>query len=227
MIQLALLAAWIGTYLLVSGLLKVSLVKESTILFAALPVALRKKVTIACKRLGVPLDKVHYKKADRPFGLHIPSLGQGKVYLSTKAVELFSSDELQWILAHEFGHQFLGHAWWHVIYSLAFLATSVYSINQTDSLVIRLILAVVLGIIFGFTSIYLQKQSETQANMFALVATNNPQAQISATHVFAQFYNHNSLQQAWWKRIRSGQMSYIERIKQAERYRHSSQGNKL
>lgn len=132
------------------------------------------------------IDTIKMTESDLLFGMMVGIPGNPQLILSRKLYETFSKDELEYVILHEAGHYKLGHSVKELTEGIVFFGLGLLILNRFPNL----LLAAVLGLIFGILMIQLAKISELEADNFSLKRVGNPKGMITATEKFYKVWKH-------------------------------------
>lgn len=126
------------------------------------------------------INTIRITESDLLFGMMVGIPGNPQLILSRELYESFSWDELEYVILHEAGHYKLGHSIKELSEGIVFLIIGLLFLTRFPSL----ILAAILGLVFGILMIQLAKISELEADNFSLKRIGNPEGMITATEKF-------------------------------------------
>ena len=135
---------------------------------------------ILYKRARTKIDTIKIVESDLLFGMMIGIPGNPKLILSRKLYGTFNKDELEYVILHEAGHYKLRHSVKELTEGIVLFILGTWILSNFTNL----ILATLLGLIFGILMIQLAKISELEADNFSVKRMENPKGMITATHKF-------------------------------------------
>lgn len=147
------------------------------------PVTLLRNVGISkilSTKAKTKIDTIKIIESDLPFGMMVGIPGNPQLILSRKLYETFDKDELEYVILHEAGHYKLSHSVKELTEGIIFFAIGLFVLVRFPSI----ILAAILGLVFGILMIQLAKISELEADNFSLKRMRNPKGMITATEKF-------------------------------------------
>lgn len=160
---------------------------------------LKQKIIALSKKCGVKiLDvyKIDFSRKTRKLNAALTGIGRTKrVILADNLINEFTDEEIEGVLAHEFGHHKLLHIWKLIIFGFAVTFISFYALSlllseitillKAENLYDMAIFPSVMLVLFvaGFLMMPAQnafsRKLERDADLFALKATKNKKAFIS------------------------------------------------
>jgi len=120
----------------------------------------------------------------------IPTLPQ--LILSRGVYDSFTKDELEYVVLHEAGHYKLWHSVKELVVGIMFFLIGVYILSKMFFGNEGIIVAVLLGVVFGILMIQIGRMKELEADSYTLERISNPQGMITATYKFREAYKSRS-----------------------------------
>ena len=140
------------------------------------------------QKTGVEVKTITISESERPFGMMVGIPGRPQLILSRALYRDFSPDELQYVVLHETGHYAFAHSLKELGLGLALLVVGVLMLRRTRKGWLGVVVAIVLGFVFGVTLIQQGKYNELQADAYSLSHMDNPEGMITATERFRSYY---------------------------------------
>jgi len=144
----------------------------------------QKLVQLIKLKTGLVIPQLKISESTRLFGMMIGIPTRPQLILSRALYESFDKDEIEYVLMHEVGHYKLSHGVKETTVGVILLITGIFILRQSPNL----LLAIVLGVVFGIMVIRVGRIFEYQADAYALEKMSNPQGMITATEKFRNYY---------------------------------------
>lgn len=169
-------------------------------------------------KTGVGIKSIKISESNHPFGMMIGIPTRPQLILSRKLYETFNPQEMEYVVLHEAGHYKLWHSVIEFTVGLLLLVIG-FLILKNILFLSSVIIAVILGVVFGMVMIQIGRLHEYQTDGFTVKRISNPRGMIQATDKFRNFHgkkyseNKNKLLQFLFYRGNP----YDSRIKMAEK----------
>lgn len=137
----------------------------------------------------------------------------GTIVFSSKVLEDFNKDEVEWISLHEAGHRVYIHGYKYIPISLIFIVFGIVILYHHNNPINNFF-----TIAFLLTPIYQQitRLFERQADTYAVKNMTNPKGMITANEKFAKASKSRIYRNDILRTLFTPHLSYEERIKMAE-----------
>ncbi len=139
------------------------------------------------EKTNTRLDYIKISESDKPFGMMMGIPFFPQLILSRKLHETFNKDEIEYVILHEMGHANLWHSTQELLAGIIFFIAGLVVLNRFSG-VIGVVIAIILGLVFGILMIQFAKFKEIEADKYSLKRLTNPKGMITATHKFHKAY---------------------------------------
>lgn len=144
------------------------------------------------EKTDTKLESIKISESNLLFGMMIgiPTLPQ--LILSRKVYDGFTQDELEYVVLHEAGHYKLWHSVKELVAGLILFFVGVFVLSKMFSGNEGIMVAILLGLVFGLLMIQFGRMKELEADRYTLERISNPEGMIAATHKFREAYKNRS-----------------------------------
>lgn len=145
-------------------------------------------------KTGVDVGTIKVSESDRPFGMMMGIPGRPQLILSRGLYDSFASDEMEYVVLHEAGHYALAHSVKELLLGLVLLIAGVFLLKRIGKPILGLLVAILLGLVFGVGMIRFGAFNELQADNYSVIRMTDPEGMITATEKFRGYYGKSLTQ---------------------------------
>lgn len=170
-------------------------------------------------KTNINLQTIKISETTQPFGIMIGIPTKPQLILSRELYNSFDRDELEYVILHEIGHYKLRHTIIELIAVTLLLIIGILILKKIKASCYSIIIAVILGLVFGVFMNRLDYSHEIEADNFTLNKISNPLGMIEATKKFQNYHGkkYTQVNNKLIKFLFYRSNPYENRIKMAEK----------